>query len=130
MVTIASWGPGGRSKADTIVLYIENSVPHPFLCLLYLLSFSMKIMTTCWNCSFLGWVLTRVCVPCTPHKHHPLRWINMYDDMGWKPPPSYNEEIPTHSVLGCPGLGLVIGSMVIGSMGYFTDPYKWGTWKT
>ena len=22
--------------------------------------------------------------------------------------------------------GFVIGSMVIGSMGYFTDPYKWG----
>ena len=27
--------------------------------------------------------------------------------------------------LGCPGTE-VIGSMAIGSMGYFTDPYKWG----
>ena len=27
-------------------------------------------------------------------------------------------------VLGCPQE--VNGSMVIGSMGYFTDPYKWG----
>ena len=28
-------------------------------------------------------------------------------------------------MLRCPGKE-VIGSMVIGSMGYFTDPYKWG----
>ena len=29
-------------------------------------------------------------------------------------------------MLGCPGTE-VIGSMVNGSMGYFTDPYKWGS---
>ena len=28
-------------------------------------------------------------------------------------------------LLGCPGQE-VNGSMVIGSMGYFTDPYEWG----
>ena len=28
-------------------------------------------------------------------------------------------------ILGCPGTE-VNGSMVNGSMGYFTDPYKWG----